>query len=77
VRFEPPRLRGFHVGRERRLLHDRAAFVVFGGEVLRSFGFTMVVGIIVGTYSTIFIATPLVVWWGARSTKRRRHVPPL
>jgi preprotein translocase subunit SecF len=36
---------------------------LFGGEVLRGFGFTMVVGIIVGTYSTIFIASPIVVWW--------------
>ncbi|MEO8362122.1 MAG: protein translocase subunit SecF [Vicinamibacteria bacterium] len=45
---------------------------LFGGEVLRGFGFTMVVGIIVGTYSTIYIATPIVVWWDkyqARKTK--------
>jgi preprotein translocase subunit SecF len=36
---------------------------IFGGEVLRGFGFTMVVGILVGTYSTIFIAIPIVLWW--------------
>ena len=36
---------------------------LFGGEVLRGFGFAMVVGIIVGTYSTLFIAVPLVSWW--------------
>jgi preprotein translocase subunit SecF len=36
---------------------------LFGGEVLRGFGFTMVVGILVGTYSTIFIAIPIVLWW--------------
>jgi preprotein translocase subunit SecF len=36
---------------------------IFGGEVLRGFGFTMVVGIVVGTYSTIYIASPIVVWW--------------
>jgi preprotein translocase subunit SecF len=35
---------------------------LFGGEVLKGFGFTMVFGIIVGTYSTIYIASPLVVW---------------
>jgi preprotein translocase subunit SecF len=40
--------------------------VLFGGEVLRGFGFTMVVGIVVGTYSTLFIAVPLVNWWYAR-----------
>ncbi len=39
---------------------------LFGGEVLRGFGFTMVVGIVVGTYSTLFIAVPLVNWWTLR-----------
>jgi preprotein translocase subunit SecF len=39
---------------------------LFGGEVLRGFGFAMVVGIIVGTYSTLFIAVPLVSWWYER-----------
>jgi preprotein translocase subunit SecF len=44
---------------------------LFGGEVLRAFGFTMVVGILVGTYSTVFIATPLVLWWSGVSQRRR------
>jgi preprotein translocase subunit SecF len=39
---------------------------LFGGEVLRGFGFAMVVGIVVGTYSTLFIAAPLVDWWYGR-----------
>jgi preprotein translocase subunit SecF len=39
---------------------------LFGGEVLRGFGFAMVVGILVGTYSTIYIASPLVAWWQGR-----------
>jgi preprotein translocase subunit SecF len=39
---------------------------LFGGEVLSGFGFTMVVGILVGTYSTIYIAAPLVAWWAGR-----------
>jgi preprotein translocase subunit SecF len=42
---------------------------LFGGEVLRSFGFTMVVGILVGTYSTIYIASPIVIWWQGRAQK--------
>jgi preprotein translocase subunit SecF len=42
---------------------------LFGGEVLRGFGFTMVVGIVVGTYSTLFIAVPLVSWWYARQER--------
>ena len=42
---------------------------LFGGEVLRGFGFTMVVGILVGTYSTLFIAVPLVSWWYGRQER--------
>jgi SecD/SecF fusion protein len=34
---------------------------VFGGEVLRGFSFALLVGILVGTYSSLFIATPVVV----------------
>ncbi len=33
---------------------------IFGGEVLRGFSFALLVGILVGTYSSIFIATPIV-----------------
>ena len=36
------------------------ALLVFGGEVLRGFAFTLLVGIVVGTYSSLFIAGPLV-----------------
>ena len=43
---------------------------LFGGEVLRGFGFTMVVGILVGTYSTVYIASPIVVWWQKRQSAR-------
>lgn len=35
--------------------------LVFGGEVLRGFSFALFVGILVGTYSSVFIATPIVV----------------
>ncbi len=49
------------------------ALLLWGGEVLRGFAFTMVVGVLVGTYSTIFIASPIVVWWregrGAQAVK--------
>jgi preprotein translocase subunit SecF len=39
---------------------------LFGGEVLRGFSFTMVVGVVVGTYSTVFIAVPFANWWYGR-----------
>jgi preprotein translocase subunit SecF len=34
-----------------------------GGEVLRAFSFAMVVGVVVGTYSSFGIAAPIVVIW--------------
>jgi preprotein translocase subunit SecF len=39
------------------------ALLVFGGEVLRGFSFALTVGIIIGTYSSIAIASPIVAWW--------------
>ncbi len=47
---------------------------LFGGEVLRGFAFAMVVGIIFGTYSTIYIASPVVVWWQSFKKDRRPAV---
>jgi preprotein translocase subunit SecF len=44
---------------------------LFGGEVLRGFAFAMVVGIVFGTYSTIYIASPIVVWWQKLRRDRR------
>ncbi|MGD9898492.1 MAG: protein translocase subunit SecF [Calditrichaceae bacterium] len=35
----------------------------FGGEVLRTFALALTIGIVVGTYSSIFIASPIVVDW--------------
>jgi len=46
-----------------------------GGEVLRGFSFVMIVGIIVGTYSSIFIAAPLVVVWEDWKQKRATQKP--
>lgn len=38
----------------------------FGGEVINGFAFTLLVGIIVGTYSSIFVASLLLVYWQPR-----------
>jgi SecD/SecF fusion protein len=35
------------------------AIFIFGGESLRGFMFAMIIGIVVGTYSSLFIATPV------------------
>jgi preprotein translocase SecF subunit len=36
---------------------------IFGGEVLRDFAFVLLVGVIAGTYSTIFVAAPIILDW--------------
>jgi preprotein translocase subunit SecF len=36
---------------------------IFGGEVLNGFSFALTIGIIIGTYSSIGIAAPIVEWW--------------
>ena len=48
------------------------ALVVFGGDVLRGFSLALFIGIIVGTYSTIAIATPLMVWLQQRVDPAKR-----
>jgi preprotein translocase subunit SecF len=52
------------------------ALFFFGGEVLHGFAFTMVVGIITGTYSSIFIAAAIVsLWRGNAPTRAGAHAP--
>ena len=36
---------------------------LFGGQVIRNFAFALLIGIIVGTYSSIFVASPLLLLW--------------
>jgi preprotein translocase subunit SecF len=40
-----------------------------GGPVIHGFAFSLIVGFVVGTYSSIFIASPIVEWWTARTAK--------
>ena len=42
------------------------ALVIFGGEVLKSFSLALLVGVVLGTYSTIAIASPIAIWWQNR-----------
>lgn len=37
---------------------------LFGGEIINGFSFTLLVGIVVGTYSSIFVASPILMWLG-------------
>jgi len=42
------------------------ALVLFGGEVIKDFALTLLIGVIVGTYSSIFVASPVLVEWQLR-----------
>jgi SecD/SecF fusion protein len=50
----------------------------FGGSVLRDFALAIIVGVVVGTYSSIFIASPIVLWWtrarGGSASSLRREI---
>jgi preprotein translocase subunit SecF len=46
------------------------SLLLFGGEVIHDFAFALVVGIVVGTYSSVFVASPLVVVWENRAKRR-------
>lgn len=37
---------------------------MFGGEIIHAFAFTLLVGVVVGTYSSIFVASPILMWFG-------------
>ena len=51
---------------------------LFGGAVLRDFSLAIIIGVVVGTYSSIFIASPIVLWWsrarGRGAAALRREV---
>jgi preprotein translocase subunit SecF len=49
------------------------SLLLFGGEVLNGFAFALTIGIIVGTYSSVAIAAPIVEWWSGMTEKKPRH----
>jgi len=50
-----------------------ASLAILGGEVIRDFALALLVGILVGTYSSLFIATPVVVEWQRRRASKDRR----
>jgi preprotein translocase subunit SecF len=52
------------------------AMVLFGGDVLRGFSLALTIGIVFGTYSSIAIASPIMVWWQQRLDAARVNTPP-
>ncbi len=51
---------------------------LLGGAVLRDFSLAIIIGVVVGTYSSIFIASPIVLWWtrarGGSASSLRREI---
>lgn len=39
---------------------------IFGGIAIKEFAIAMTIGVVVGTYSSVFVASPFVVWWSSR-----------
>ncbi len=44
---------------------------LFGGEIIHGFSFTLLVGVIIGTYSSIFVASPILMWLGFSASNYR------
>jgi len=49
------------------------AIMLFGGETLKAFAFALFIGVIAGTYSSIFIASPLLAIWKENDPKYRAY----
>jgi preprotein translocase subunit SecF len=47
------------------------ALFIFGGGVIHDFAFTLLVGIFIGTYSSIFIASPILILWHEQFSKKK------
>jgi len=52
------------------------ALFIWGGPVLHGFSFALVCGIIVGTYSSVFVASPIVLFWHNYTDRRKRRPSP-
>jgi len=51
------------------------ALFVFGGGVIHNFALALLVGVLVGTYSSIFVASPLLIFWEDYKRSRRASAP--
>jgi preprotein translocase subunit SecF len=52
------------------------ALFLFGGPVLNGFSFALVIGILIGTYSSVFVASPIVLFWHNFADQRKRRPSP-
>lgn len=52
------------------------ALFIFGGGVIHNFAFALLVGILVGTYSSIFVASPVLIFWNRFGSDSKKKVAP-
>jgi preprotein translocase subunit SecF len=57
------------------VLFTLVALVLFGGDVLRDFALALLVGVIAGTYSSIFVVAPIVLYWPWTVSRRTGQRP--
>ena len=53
------------------------SLLLFGGSVLNGFSFALVVGILIGTYSSVFVASPILVFWQDYREGRKKKPAPV
>jgi preprotein translocase subunit SecF len=57
------------------------SLLFFGGPVLADFALAILIGVLVGTYSSIFVAAPVVLWWtgkkGGDDSRETKSAPIL
>jgi len=54
------------------VLFSALALYLFGGEAIHDFSLAIIIGVIVGTYSSIFVASPIVLLFGGMQAARQR-----
>ena len=46
------------------------ALFVLGGGIIHDFAFAMIIGVIIGTYSSVYVASPILLAWHGRGRKK-------
>jgi preprotein translocase subunit SecF len=52
------------------------ALFLLGGGVIHNFAFAMLVGVVVGTYSSIFVASPVLIFWQQKRSQKKQEAVP-
>lgn len=57
------------------VLFTLLALILFGGDVLRDFAWALLVGVLAGTYSSLFVVAPIILYWPWTVGRRQRQRP--